>query len=275
MRACAAGDRRAPRCRHGQCPRCRRAHVGRRTDDALRIFPQLGTDRVFWVSVLVAAEPELFEPRVVTNLLDPLGLRLPMTHEIARVTRRLVADARERVDGAIGSMKPVMFAAEGAFEFGVIDPHTCGPQKARFLQDIGIKTGWDADPDVADVADLALLHLHFVCAVKRRRGYATRREIMRVLKSEFPGRRRVFVKGLDARRAMASNVRRLVGYSLKSFSDFRPERAAEIALVLNAMGVRSMSFVRRIGMGQAPSGGSTGKASDLGIGDRHPSSRRP
>jgi hypothetical protein len=263
MRACATGDRFVPRCRHAQCPRCRRHHVGRRIDDALRVFGALPAHRVFWVSVLVSVSAELFEPRVQTNLIDS---RLPTQREVAHRIRRDITASRAKIDGAIKALKPETYAADGAFEFCVIDPRSCGAQKTRFLQDMGVKTGADAD---AHQQDVLLLHAHFVCAVKRKRGYATAMAITRALKKKFPGRRRVFVKGLDSRKVLPTNVRKLVGYSLKAFSDFRPERAVEVARVLEAVGTRSMSYVRRIGMGQKSSRGSASKAGGPEGSDHH------
>jgi len=234
----ACGPRKA--CKHPQCPRCRREHIGRRVDAALPLFCAHPKDSVFWVTVLISPERELFEPREVGNYLDPADYRLPTGQDAAAKSRRLIREAGAKVDGAIRTLKPTLFVAEGAFEFGIIDPATCGLQKARFLQDMGVAAGAGAT-----AGDLALLHMHFVAVVRCGDRYATQADISGALAAKFPRRHQVLVTPMRSHPSFPISVSKVVAYASKAFSSFRAERAVEIARVLDALGHKGTAYVRR------------------------------
>lgn len=243
--SCSHNLRNAYRCAQNICPRCRNEHIRKRLRSALPAFNAHPRDDVYWGTLLVSAERQLFEPKIVPNILDPLGARLPTRGEVASKLLEHIRLVRAQVDNALRSLKPVTYIAEGAFELSVIEPATCGAQKARFLQDLGYATGSAAEPGL----DLVLPHLHFLMLLRSTTGYANGSEITTALTRTFPHRHQVLVMPMDKRKVLSSNIVRLASYASKTHTDFRPERVTEIARVLEAVGRQGLLYARRQGTG--------------------------
>lgn len=246
VRACAP---KRQQCRQLICMHCRRNHIMKRAKLAIPDFLGHPVDRVYWVTILLSAERQLFEPTIITNVLDPCGVRLPTRREVGTIFRSVVHKGRHDVDRAVRTLKPIRYIAEGAFELSVVDPVTCGAQKARFLQDLGYPTGEAADPG----SDLVLLHLHFAVVIETRNGYATGAEISAALAHQFPHRHQVLVMPIDRRKPLNRNLVDLTSYAWKTHTNFRTDRVVETARVLEAVGIRGLSFERRRGVGRSSS----------------------
>ena len=240
LRRCNAGKSPACRCRTGICPRCRPEQIRSRASDALKEFSSHPQGHIFLATVLVSAERQLFDAVVTTNILDPLARRWPTSAEMTVKARAQIKQTRQKLDSAFKSIKATTVIAEGAFEYAVVDVRTCGPNKARFLNDLGYATG-----QFAQGTDVAVLHLHFVIVAKAGANYISADTLSEAFRRRVPHRHQVQLTPLWMTPAPQAEIVRVISYAWKSFTNFRPGRIAEISLTLSRLGFRTLAFSRR------------------------------
>lgn len=240
LRRCNAGKSSACRCRTGICPRCRPEQIRSRASDALPEFSKHPHGYIYLATVLVAADRRLFDPVVTTNILDPLARRWPTSAEMTVKARAQIKQTRRKLDSAFKSLKATTVIAEGAFEYTVVDARSCGPNKARFLNDLGYATG-----QFAQGTDVAVLHLHFVIVAKAGASYISADTLSEAFRRRFPHRHQVQLTPLWMTPSPQTEIVRVISYAWKSFTNFRPGRIAEISLTLSRLGFRTLAFSRR------------------------------
>lgn len=231
------------KCGHPFCPRCRRTNIGARVDAANRTFSRMRADQIYFVTVLcdvIAGRPmDLVVPDPFDTRSSPAA---PSNGLIRNWIGPHLSRAKEHLDRALKSLKPVILFADGSFEFSVLPVTGAGVQKDRFLAAFAA-----ANPGSipASAADVLVLHVHMLLSAKSSNRPIGRDEIAAALRKVFPHQHQVEVRPLDRRMPLQTNVMRLVSYALKAHTDFRPERVRDLALILPALGRKAMAYRRR------------------------------
>jgi hypothetical protein len=222
-------------------PSCRKTFISDQVTSAQLTFKPFREEHMHFVTILLALKSRLVPAPELRNVLDPNSQIHPSDKVIRTHVNGLIRDARNKVDLAFRSIKPTLFVARGAFEFEVIDRATAGKQKLRFLQDALREpnaTEWSSCPDPI------LLHLHALVVVHGKDRFFTGVEISEALGQFFPHRHQVVVEPLGVKYSRAKAIMKRISYPLKTFTDFTPDRALEIARVVSITGGNALLYRR-------------------------------
>lgn len=233
--------RRSTDCKQLTCMQCRKPFISEQVKRARNRFEGHPPGCMHFITIPLDLLKSLVPAPDYANILDPNSLTLANDAEIKKYLTAKLRKCRADLDRALRSLNSDFLLCMGAFEFDVVDPATAGKQKLRFISDFHA-----AVPSSEYVAapDLVLLHLHALVVVKRGDCYLTAEELKEALKPFFPHRYQLVVDPLMGNDPYATALMKRISYPLKTFTDFRDDRAREIAKALQAVGRRGVLYHR-------------------------------
>lgn len=233
--------RRSTDCKQLTCMDCRKPFISGQVKLARTRFEGHPPSLMHFITIPLDLLTCLVPAPEYSNILDPNSLTPATDAEIKNFVTAKLRKCRADLDRALRSVKADFLCCMGAFEFDVLDPATAGKQKLRFISDFQAAVPSD---EYAGAPDLVLLHLHALVVVKRGDCYLTAEELKEALKPFFPLRYQLVVDPLMGNDPYATALMKRISYPLKTFTNFRDDRAREIAKALQAVGRRGVLYHR-------------------------------